>query len=102
MSRACAWRGLTEGINLLDDCRCYQVTSPPAVVNGLVVVGSSIGDNRAADLERGVVRAYDARSGALRWSCDPIPTRESDPARATSPGHSWRRPGAASGWSVIS
>ena len=93
---------LTEGINLLDDCRCYQVTSPPAVVNGLVVVGSSIGDNRAADLERGVVRAYDARSGALRWSWDPIPTRESDPARATWAGDSWRRTGAANVWSVMS
>ena len=56
---------LTEGINVLADCRCYQVTSPPAIVNGLVVVGSSIGDNRAAGLERGVVRAYDGRSGAL-------------------------------------
>ena len=81
---------------------CYQVTSPPAIVNGLVVVGSSIGDNRAADLERGVVRAYDARTGALRWSWDPIPTRESDPARATWAGDSWRRTGAANVWSVMS
>jgi quinoprotein glucose dehydrogenase len=93
---------LAEGLGVLDDCRCYQVTSPPAVVNGLVVVGSSIGDNRAADLERGVVRAYDARSGALRWSWDPIPTRESDPARATWAGDSWRRTGAANAWSVMS
>jgi quinoprotein glucose dehydrogenase len=93
---------LTEGIKVLDDCRCYQVTSPPAVVNGLVVVGSSIGDNRASDLERGVVRAYDARSGAVRWSWDPIPTREVDPARATWAGDSWRRTGAANVWSVMS
>jgi quinoprotein glucose dehydrogenase len=67
-----------------------------------VIVGSSIGDNRAADLERGVVRAYDARSGALRWSWDPIPTRESDPARSTWAGDSWRRTGAANVWSVMS
>ena len=71
-------------------------------MRGLVVVGSAIGDNRAADLERGVVRAYDARSGALRWSWDPIPTRESDPARATWAGDSWRRTGAANVWSVMS
>jgi quinoprotein glucose dehydrogenase len=93
---------LTEGITIIDDRCCYQVTSPPAVVNGLVVVGSAIGDNRGADLERGVVRAYDARSGALRWSWDPIPTRESDPARATWAGDSWRRTGAANVWSVMS
>lgn len=93
---------LTEGIKIGNDCACYQMTSPPAVVSGLVIVGSSIGDNRAADLERGVVRAYDARSGALRWSWDPIPTRASDPARATWAGDSWRRTGAANVWSVMS
>jgi len=93
---------LSEGIEVSDGRCCYQVTSPPAVVGGLVVVGSSIGDNRGADLERGVVRAYDARSGALRWSWDPIPTRESDPARATWAGDSWRRTGAANVWSVMS
>ena len=43
----------------------YQVTSPPAVIGDLVIIGSSIGDNGAAELERGVVRAYDARTGAL-------------------------------------
>jgi len=62
---------LTEGI---DHPRWgdYQVTSPPAVLGDLVIVGTSIGDNGAAELERGVVRAYDARTGALRWSFDPI------------------------------
>src|SRR5262249_28738208 len=94
--------GLTEGIKIGVDCGCYQMTSPPAVVNDLVIVGSSIGDNRAADLERGVVRAYDAKSGALRWSWDPIPMRESDPARATWAGDSWRRTGAAHVWSLMS
>jgi quinoprotein glucose dehydrogenase len=93
---------LTEGITVGGDCGCYQVTSPPAVVRDLVIVGSSIGDNRAAHLERGVVRAYDAKSGALRWSWDPIPTRDSDPARATWAGDSWRRTGAANVWSVMS
>jgi quinoprotein glucose dehydrogenase len=48
------------------------------------------------------VRAYDARTGERRWSWDPIPTRESDPARATWAGDSWRRTGAANVWSVMS
>ncbi len=93
---------LKEGIRVADGACCYQVTSPPAVVNGLVVVGSSIGDNRRVETERGVVRAYDARTGALRWSWDPIPTREADPARATWTGDTWRRTGAANVWSVMS
>ena len=83
-------------------CACYQVTSPPAIVNGLVVIGSTIGDNRVVEVERGVVRAYDARSGALRWTWDPVPTRASDPAADTWKNESWRRNGAANVWSVMS
>jgi quinoprotein glucose dehydrogenase len=93
---------LTQGIVVRDGPCCYQVTSPPAIVDGLVVVGSSIADNRSADMERGVVRAYDARTGEPRWSWDPIPSRESDPARATWAGDSWRRTGAANVWAVMS
>ena len=61
---------LTRGVDLRDLGQ-YQVTSAPAIAGDLVIVGSSIGDNRAVDVERGIVRAFDARSGALRWSWDP-------------------------------
>jgi len=63
---------LTRGVALRDRGD-YQVTSPPAVIADLVITGSSIGDNRAVDVERGVVRAFDARTGTMRWSWDPIP-----------------------------
>lgn len=80
----------------------YQVTSPPAIIGDLVVVGSSIGDNRGVELERGVVRAYDAMTGKLRWSWDPIPTDEKDQARKTWAGESAKKTGAANAWSIIS
>jgi quinoprotein glucose dehydrogenase len=80
----------------------YQVTSPPAVIGGLVVVGSSIGDNRGVVLERGVVRAYEALTGKLHWSWDPIPKDERDPARKTWAGESATKTGAANAWSIIS
>ncbi len=51
----------------------YQVTSPPAVAGNLVVVGSAVGDNQRVDAPSGVVRAFDARSGALRWAWDLSP-----------------------------
>ena len=70
----------------------YQVTSAPAIVKDLVVVGSSIGDNRAADVERGIVRAFDARTGKLRWTWDPIPWA----------AHNTPRTGAGNAWSTIS
>lgn len=63
---------LTQGVGLKDKGD-YQVTSPPAIVGDLVITGSSIGDNRRAAVERGIVRAYDARSGKLVWSFDPLP-----------------------------
>ena len=82
---------LTRGIDLRDRGD-YQVTSPPAVVAGLVITGSSIGDNRAVDVERGVVRGFDVRTGKLRWTWDPIPWA----------GKRQPRTGAANAWSVFS
>src|SRR5207249_11538849 len=46
----------------------YEITSPVAVINDIVVVGSAIGDNRRVDVERGTVRAFNARTGAQLWS----------------------------------
>ena len=80
----------------------YEVTSPPAIIGDLVVVGSAIGDNQRADDASGVVRAFDARTGALRWSWDPIPRRRDDPARTTWAGDSADSSGAANAWSVLS
>ena len=80
----------------------YAVTSSPAVIGALVVVGSAIGDNRGVELERGVVRAYEARTGQRRWAWDPIPQAPADPAHHTWEGDSATRTGAANAWAVIS
>jgi quinoprotein glucose dehydrogenase len=66
----------------------YEETSPPAIINGLVIVGSGIADNSRVESPTGEVRAFDARTGKLRWTWDPLP--------ATI------RAGAANAWSVIS
>ncbi len=51
----------------------YSITSPPAIVAGRVVVGSAVGDNQRTNAPSGVVRAYDARTGALAWAWDLAP-----------------------------
>jgi quinoprotein glucose dehydrogenase len=92
---------LTRDLRIVDRGD-YQVTSPPAVIGDLLIVGSSIGDNRGVELERGVVRAFDTRTGILRWSWDPIPQTANDPARKTWDNKSGARTGAANAWSLIS
>lgn len=80
----------------------YLVTSPPVVARDVVVIGSALGDNRRVEVERGVVRGYDARTGALRWHWDPIPRTPDDPAwGAWTPGHA-RKTGAANAWAPLS
>src|SRR5213594_1227961 len=73
----------------------YHMTSPPAVIEDIVVVGSAIDDNGRVDMPAGVVRAFDARSGALRWSWDPIP-----PNSSSNPAKPWKS-GAANAWTVM-
>lgn len=51
----------------------YQMTSPPAIVGNLAVVGSSVSDGGRTDAPSGVVRAYDVRSGELAWAFDLAP-----------------------------
>ncbi len=70
----------------------YQVTSAPAIAGDLVITGSSIADNWRVDTGRGIVRAFDARTGKLRWTWDPTPW-----ARSTKPPT-----GAGNAWSTLS
>ena len=79
----------------------YEVTSPPAVVSGLIVVGSGIGDNNRTVAASGEVRAFDARTGRLRWTWDPIPQDSSEPAWSTWTSPAAHRTGAGNAWSVI-
>lgn len=48
-------------------------TSPPLLINGLLVTGALVKDNQSSVMAGGVVRAFDARNGQLRWAFDPVP-----------------------------
>ncbi len=63
---------LREGIGAAPPWEYYP-TSPPLTIRDLVVVGALVADNLRADAPAGVVRAFDARSGKLRWAWDPVP-----------------------------
>lgn len=90
------WKGqvdLTEGVDLAKEWSGgFEVTSAPAISKDVVIVGSSIADNWKVDTERGMVRAYDVRTGKLRWTWNPTPWAEK-----TKP-----RTGASNAWSTLS
>lgn len=65
----------------------YEETSPPAIAGNTVIVGSGIADNNRVDEPSGEVRGYDAGTGKLKWSWDPMPQHP--------------KTGAANAWSVI-
>lgn len=106
--RACADFGAKGMIDLRKGLRhapfefaAYQVTSPPLVIGDLVVTGSAIADNNRIAPASGEIRAFDVRSGKLRWRWNPIPQSPSDPAYSSWQGGSARRTGAANVWSVM-
>ncbi len=51
----------------------YYVTAAPVVINDLVVTGAFVMDGQRTDAPPGVVRAFDLRTGELRWAFDPVP-----------------------------
>src|SRR5439155_26361 len=62
------------------------------------IVGSAVADNNRVDAPDGVVRAFDARTGALRWSFDPIPRSPASPVWNTWRDSSGVKTGAANAW----
>jgi quinoprotein glucose dehydrogenase len=90
---------LREGVRSLIDPRLLSLTSPGTVIGDLIVVGSSVADNILAESPHGIVRAFDTRSGRLRWTFHTIPAK-GDPGSET-----WEtgtaHTGAANVWSTI-
>ncbi|MDH4314276.1 MAG: pyrroloquinoline quinone-dependent dehydrogenase [Gammaproteobacteria bacterium] len=79
----------------------YTVTSPPVIVDGVVIVGSAIGDNRAVQSELGIVRGIDAKSGAEIWRWDPIPRSAENPAFAGWQADEAKITGSANAWAPL-
>ncbi len=79
----------------------YEETSPPAIVGGTLVVGSGIQDNSWTDEPSGEVRGFDAATGKLKWTWNPIPQSPAAFGANTWKNRSASRTGAANAWSVI-
>jgi quinoprotein glucose dehydrogenase len=74
----------------------YGITSPPAILGDLVITGAMVLDNIRTDAPAGVVRAYDVRSGELRWAWNPVP-----PGREPVDAEGNYVSGTTNVWSII-
>ena len=92
---------LTVGVGEVEQ-GSYTLTSPPAIINNTLYIGSAIGDNRKVESEHGIVRALDILSGRILWSWDPIPRSAADPARQTWQGNSADISGGGNAWAPLS
>ena len=76
--------------------------SPPIVVRGVVIVGSSIHDRRInKESPPGWVRAYDVRTGEHRWDFHTVPL-EGEFGVETWENESWRYSGNTNVWAPMS
>ncbi|QEI05156.1 membrane-bound PQQ-dependent dehydrogenase, glucose/quinate/shikimate family [Pigmentiphaga aceris] len=62
---------LKTGLGKGPEAGQYSLTSAPTLAGTTVVVGGRVADNVGVDMPGGVVRGYDAVTGALRWAFDP-------------------------------
>jgi len=82
----------------------YTWNAPPLVVRDLVVMGSSMPEQDSAARKggpAGEVRAFDVRTGKLRWTFRVIP-REGEPGIESYEDESWRYVGAGNVWAPMS
>ena len=87
---------LREGFGSLPP-NFVKITSPPTVANGVIIVGHMVMDNQRVDSPSGVIRGYDAETGALRWAWDPA---RPDTTTPIEPGERYM-PGTPNAWAVF-
>ena len=76
------------------------MTSPPTVLGDVVVTGAMVRDNWRVDAPGGVIRAFDVRTGDLRWAFDPVPP--GTPRLADAQGGPRFHRGTPNAWSILS
>jgi quinoprotein glucose dehydrogenase len=82
----------------------YRWSGVPLVVRDVVVVGASMLEQDSAPVKEGPpgdVRAYDVRTGKLRWTFHVIP-REGEAGTETWENNSWSYTGAGNVWAMMS
>jgi len=78
-------------------------SAPPVIVDGVVIIGHINNmKNQYPDAPAGLIRAFDAHSGKLRWQFDPIPRDRTQPHSVDWTDAAMRLTGGANAWSLLS
>jgi quinoprotein glucose dehydrogenase len=93
---------LAEGLRRPVDRDYYSMTSPPVIVRGVIVVGSSVMDwwgHRPSPV--GDVRGFDVVTGRLLWTFHTVPQGE-EPGVESWENESWKEAGNTNVWAPMS
>ncbi|MBR1148077.1 PQQ-binding-like beta-propeller repeat protein [Bradyrhizobium sp. AUGA SZCCT0431] len=93
---------LVESLRRPIDRNYYTMTSPPVIVRGVIVVGSSVFDwwgSRPSP--PGDVRGFDGATGRLLWTFHTVAQGE-EPGAETWEKESWKEAGNANVWAPMS
>ena len=93
---------LAKGLRRWIDPNYYTMTSPPVIVRGVIIVGSSVFDWWARrPSPPGDVRGFDVVTGRLLWTFHTTPQGE-EPGVETWEKDSWKEAGNANVWAPMS
>jgi quinoprotein glucose dehydrogenase len=93
------WVDLTAGLSR-DIGNAYLVaTSPGVVVDDLLIQGTRVGEEEGS--APGDIRAYDVRTGKIRWTFHTIP-HPGEFGHETWPANAWKTAGGVNSWPGMS
>lgn len=90
---------LEEGLGRDVSREWLLATSPGVVFEDLLIQGTRVGEGEGS--APGFVRAYDVRTGKIRWTFHTIP-QPGEPGHETWPPDAWRAAGGANSWPGMS
>jgi quinoprotein glucose dehydrogenase len=92
------WVDLRAGLGRPVEGLSVSLSTPGVVFEGMYIVGSTVPEQLPS--APGDIRAYDLKSGALRWSFHTIP-HPGEFGHDTWPADAWKTVGGANAWSGV-
>ncbi|MBC7894615.1 MAG: PQQ-binding-like beta-propeller repeat protein [Cytophagaceae bacterium] len=92
------WVDLRAGLDRPVEGLSVSASTPGAVYKDMLIVGTSVPE--ALPSAPGDIRAYDVKTGAIRWTFHTIP-HPGEPGYETWPPDAWKIAGGANAWSGV-